>query len=188
MNRSDITGIILAGGKSSRMGTDKAMLLHKGKSFLENTISSLNEVSHDILISANQEYYHDYGYPVVPDNYPGIGPLAGIEACLNFSKTRINVFAPCDTPFLNAALFKSLIQHIENCDAVVPISADGKIEPLMAYYSKDILPKIRLQIENGDYKIQNLLRTIKTNYVSISETRLFTNVNTPDDLRNLEEI
>lgn len=186
MSHSEITGIILAGGKSSRMGTDKAMLLHKGKSFLELTINSLKEVCHDILISANHEYYHDYGYPVVPDNFPGIGPLAGIEACLSFTKTRINIFAPCDTPFLNAALFKILIQHIENYDAVVPVSVDGKIEPLMAYYSKDILSKIRLQIENGDYKIQNLLRTIKTKYVSIPENKLFTNINTPDDLRSIE--
>lgn len=186
MSRTTITGIILAGGKSSRMGTDKAMLLYKGKSFLEHTINSLKEVSHEILISANQNSYHGFGYPLVPDNFSGIGPLAGIEACLSFSKTRVNIFIPCDTPFVNATLFKNLIQQIENFDAVVPVSSDGKIEPLMACYSKDILPQIRLQIEHGDYKIQNLLKTIKTNYITISENIVFTNVNTPLDLKNME--
>lgn len=185
--KEKITGIILAGGKSSRMGTDKAMLSFNGKKLIEYSIALMKEVSDNQLISANNDAYRAFEIPVVPDNFQGIGPLAGIEAGLRFSQNRINLFAPCDTPFLNAELLLKILSNIESYDAVVPVSKDGKIEPLTGFYSKEALPALTKQIDRGDFKIQNLLQIIHTKYILIDDIKLIKNINTPEDLKNIEQ-
>ncbi len=178
----NITGIILSGGKSTRMGSNKAMLSFNGKKMIEYGISAMKEVCRTVIIGANTQAYNAFNIPVVPDNYQNMGPLAGLEACLRHSQTRKNLITPCDTPFLNVEFLKTIISNIENYDAVVPILKDGKIEPLTGYYSKDILPIIVSQIENGDYKIQNLLKAINTKYIVVENVSVLKNINTPNDL------
>ena len=183
MNR--ITGIILAGGQSSRMGTDKALISLNGKKLIEYSIAVMREICQHILISANNPVYRDFGYPVVSDNFPGIGPLAGLEACLRFSQTRINLIAPCDAPFLSADLFKNILSHNSLHDAVVPVQKNGNIEPLTAYYSKEIHPTLIRQINQGDYKMQNLLKLVNTKYIVLNDNNLLNNLNTPNDLAGI---
>jgi len=182
-----ITGIILAGGNSSRMGTDKALILFRGKKLIEYSIALMKEICHHILISANNQVYNSFGFPVIPDNFQGIGPLAGIEACLRYSQTRINLVVSCDTPFININLFRDILNNIENNQAVVPVLKGGKVEPLTGYYSKEILPMLIQQIEKRDYKMQNLLKQVNTKYIALADYHLLNNLNTPEDLINLEQ-
>lgn len=181
IKREGITGIVLAGGQSRRMGSDKALLEFRGKKLIEFSLGVMREVAGTIIISANHDLFNYLGETVVADKHSGIGPLGGLEATLRTSGTRVNLLAPCDTPFLSAAFLRGILDYVEAYDAVVPISTDGKIEPLTAYYSKDILPVIERQIKQGDYKIQHLLQNIRTKYLLFDGSHILKNMNTPDD-------
>lgn len=183
-----ITGIILAGGNSSRMGTDKALIPFKGVHLIEYSLSLMKNLCHHIIISANNPNYTNFGFPVVHDNFKGIGPLAGLEACLRYSQTRINLVVSCDTPFINSDLFRNILDYTEAYDAIVPVLNDGKIEPLIGFYSKDILSQLVLQIKKGDYKMQNLLKLINTKYITLINDNLLHNLNTPEDLIRIEQL
>ncbi len=186
IKRENITGIVLAGGRSSRMGSDKAVIEFEGKKLIEYSLGVMREVAATTIISANNAQYSNFAETVISDNYKDIGPLAGLEACLRISNTRANLFAPCDTPFLNVEFLNTILKNIADYDAVVPISANGKMKPLTGYYSRNILAVIVQQIERGDFKVQNLLKKIRTNFLPLENHRILKNINTPDDLRNIE--
>jgi molybdopterin-guanine dinucleotide biosynthesis protein A len=176
-----ITGIILSGGKSRRMGRDKGLIRFKGKLLIHYATDLMHELADEIIISTNNEDYKKLNYPTVSDNYKDVGPLGGIEAALRHSDNKINLLAPCDNPFLTKELFTLLLSKISGFDAAVPRNIDGKTEPLTACYSKDILPVIVHQIESGDYKVQNFLKKIRTIYVDTNYR--FENFNAPGDLK-----
>lgn len=182
LSKNRVTGIIIAGGKSTRMGRDKALINYQGKKLIEYAIDLFRAFTNNIIISANGGKYSCYGFPVVADNNPGLGPLSGIESALRYSETRNNIVIPCDTPFVNAGLYDKLLRYSANYDAVVPFSENGKTEPLIAFYSKDILPVIERQIESQDYKMQNLLQAINTKYLFVEKSEILVNLNTKSDL------
>ncbi|HOK52258.1 MAG TPA: molybdenum cofactor guanylyltransferase, partial [Bacteroidales bacterium] len=175
-----ITGIILAGGKSSRMGISKAWLTIENKRFIENAISILRPYCHNILISANTREYNTYGYEVVCDRYPSIGPMGGLEACLNRSETEKNLVIPCDVPNISAMIIHHILHSVNDAYVVVPIWDNNTLEPLIGYYSKRIYPIIIEQIEKREYSIIQLLRRVQTRYVHLHGFKLH-NVNTPTD-------
>lgn len=182
-----ITGIIIAGGKSTRMGRDKALINFKGKKLIEYAIDLLKAFTNNVIISANENKYAGYGFPVVADNFPDLGPLSGLESALRQSETRNNIVVPCDTPFLNAGLYEDLLRYSVNYDAVVPVSKGGNTEPLIAFYSKEILPVIDRQIKNQDYKMQNLLKAINTKFLLVENSDILSNLNTVSDLNKSRE-
>jgi len=184
---SDLTGIILAGGKSRRMGSNKALHEYNGLLLIEHSMNIINQLTDRIFISGQYDEYNRFDALKVPDNYFDIGPIAGIEACLSKSETNNNLFVPCDTPLLSIELLNSILEHSGNFDAVVPILPDGKVEPLVALYSRSILPFIHQQISAGDYQILSLLKKINTKYLAIADTGYFRNINTPDDLSDLHK-
>ena len=109
-----ITGIILAGGKSKRMGRDKAFLPYHGKDLIEYSISLMQSICDEVIISANDADYDKFGLRVVRDNYPHIGPIGGLEASLTYSKTRHNLVIPCDTPFLTLSVYYEILKNLLN--------------------------------------------------------------------------
>jgi molybdenum cofactor guanylyltransferase len=175
-----ISGIILSGGKSSRMGRDKALIRFRGKLLINYATELMHELADEIIISTNNEDYKKLNFPIVADNYKNVGPLGGIEASLRLSGNKLNLIAPCDNPFLTKELFHLLLNKIDGFDAAVPRNPKGKIEPLTACYSKEVLPVIVEQIEKGDFKVQNFLKQIRTAYVDTNYT--FENFNAPGDL------
>lgn len=92
------TGIVLAGGQSTRMCTDKGRIMWKGRTLAEHAVNTLKPLCRDILISSNDSGYRSLGYPVIPDQYPDSGPMAGIHASLLESRTAENLVIPVDTP------------------------------------------------------------------------------------------
>jgi len=187
-----LTGIILAGGKSSRMGHDKGQLLFRGKPLIRYALDLLEPLCDHILISANDKTYKVFGYPVVPDGITGAGPLAGLSAALKNSHTHDNLVIPCDTPFLSRDLLDYLLCTVRDQKAVIPVHPDGRTEPLCGYYSTDIVPLIEKNLEKGKYKMTTLLEEARAFFLKMDETlpfytpRLFSNLNTPADLRNVE--
>lgn len=174
--------IILAGGKSSRMGKDKAflelgegtlieMLVEKGRAF------GFDEI---IIVSNEIEKYLFLKVKVVKDFYPGMGPLAGIHAGLTHSRYWNNFVIPCDMPFISLELIKQLLAVQNDCKVVVPKIGD-KFQPLAALYTKDCVSHIAYLLENKISKVIELYDLVKTCYLEIEENNCFFNINTPDD-------
>jgi len=188
MNKKEVTGIILAGGASSRMGKDKGLCEFKGKALISYAIEALSPICSTILISSNNiDDYQGYGYEVIVDEYKGIGPIGGIYSTLKKSATQHNLIISCDTPFLNTQLLEYVLASSDNYDVVVPEHGDSFIEPLAAYYSSTIIKNLKQVIEKKDYKLMNFFNKIRFKKLNVDtftgfSNNLFKNLNTPDDL------
>jgi len=177
-----ITAIILAGGKSSRMGQDKGLLFHRGKRMTEHVIDACRQFTTTILISTSNDAYEVFGYPLVADNFKEIGPIGGIQAALTASETENNIFCPCDMPEIHPSIFDKILQKIKENQAVVAVRDDGKLFPVLGYYRKSALEIIEKQIQKGDFKMQNLLNELNAETVVVPESEL-SNINFPEDLK-----
>jgi len=161
-----VTGVILAGGASSRMGKNKA-LLKVGELFLvEKVYASIAALFRGVILVTNTpDIYAFIPCPKVPDIYPGAGSIAGLHAGLNASSTERIFAVACDMPFLNGELIRFLCNDAEAYDAVVPVDRSGRLEPLHALYAKTSLIAMQESIECGDKSIINLLDRVTTRMV-----------------------
>lgn len=182
-------GIILAGGKSTRMGINKALLpLGKG-SLLETIVAVMSPLFAEIIIVSNSpESYREFNVRLVKDIIPDRGPLSGIHAGLLASSYRYNFIVPCDTPFLNPDLIGYFLDRAPGYDVVVPRLGEY-LQPLHAVYSRDCLTAIEDCFRQGIYKVVAFYPRTKVRYIDVAELegfsgldRIFFNVNTPADL------
>lgn len=180
------TAIILAGGESKRMGTDKALLEVDGTPLLEKAINLCKHTCDEIIISSNNIKHQKFAYPVVADEIKDCGPIGGILSCLKKSKTDWNFVISVDAAFVEPDFLQTLFSEFDEFDAIVPLTKKGK-EPLIALYNKRCLPVMEQKLQAGDYKMHNLLHSVKTKFVDSSVwlekyPRLFHNLNRPGDL------
>ncbi|HKJ42647.1 MAG TPA: molybdenum cofactor guanylyltransferase [Sunxiuqinia sp.] len=185
-NSKSLTGIILAGGKSSRMGQDKALLNFQGKRLIEYAIDQLKPLCSELLISVNQPGYEQIGLELIPDQYKNCGPVGGLHAALSASKTNWNLVVSCDTPFLNQQLFKLLLENREGVQAVIP-KRDKGLEPLAALYHRNMSVFFEQKLKAGDYKLHRILKEADVKFLDVLELiaqfpKLFLNLNSPGDL------
>lgn len=188
----DLNAIILAGGKSTRMGTDKTLLKMNGKTLLETVVEICQLVCSSIIISSNNPAHGVFGYPVIADEQKDCGPIGGIYSCLKQSETDWNFIISVDTPFVTPDFIQFLLQHSGNFDAVIP-EYYGKTEPLIALYNRSCLPVIEKQIQLQLFKIQHLVALLNTEFVESSEwmektPKLFNNLNRPEDFNTVNKI
>jgi len=186
-----VTGVILAGGKSSRMGADKALLKIGPYSVIERVAAVLRAVTDELLIVTGQpEKYASFGDLTTPDLMPGNGPLGGIHAALTKSAHQLALITACDLPFISAPLCRLLIGVMApGLDAATPLYR-GRIEPLCAVYSKTALKVIERRLSLGLNKTTLLFDELKVRYVEEAELskaeicleKVFFNLNTPSDL------
>lgn len=182
----ELTGIILAGGKSSRMGTDKGLMLYSGKQMVQYSIELLNLFTAQILISSNNHEYNQFGFPVISDIYKECGPIGGLHAALSASTTEWNIIVTCDAPNIRPELYNFMLVRISNQDAIIPIHAKG-IEPLFGIYNKKMSSFFEQKINENDFKLQKILKERNIDYFETSELinqypRLYSNINSPEDL------
>ena len=183
-----MTGAILSGGKSRRMGKDKAFIPVDGAAIIERALAVFREVFDDVIIIANDiPSYERLSTPVFADIIQGGGSLGGIYTALIHSKTA-NVFvAACDMPFLDASAIKKITGTGGTYDAVVPF-IDGRFHPMHAMYSKRCLPVMEDMIKSGDLKIHDLLEKVRVKKLTLDDfgaipiERSVANINTPDEL------
>jgi len=181
-----ITGIILSGGQSTRMGTDKALLHINGKTLLENAIQICKPVCNEILISSNNPKHEKSGYQVISDEYKNSGPLSGIYSCLKISRNKWSFVISVDTPFVEVEFIRYLITQTDTFDAIVPVHQKGS-EPLISLYHKSVLTVMQKHLTSGNFKMHNLLNSINTNYADSQNwvekfPEIFRNLNRPEDL------
>ena len=185
----DISGFILAGGKSQRMGTNKALLLVQDESLLNRMIRLIRPFCKTVAISGQNDDYNGFNVDVVPDLYPDCGPISGIVSSLSYSSTEWNLLVSVDVPFINAELIQHLITHIGQYDCIIPVH-EGGIEPLIGLYNRQIVSVIEEMINRGDYKLMRLLSKLNMLKVDCNRLikqypRLFFNVNCPEDYNSI---
>jgi len=190
MDVFDVTGIILAGGKSSRMGEEKGLAMLNGKPLVVYALDTLQPLCHKMVISANHhlEDYMKFGVDVVEDAVKNIGPMGGVYTCLQRSSTRYNLILSCDTPFITTSLFTYLLDSVENDQAVVPSHDGGFIEPLCGVYATNVIWTLQSFIEKKTYKLLDFITAVNYKKVEIHpglpffSDDLFVNINTRNDL------
>jgi molybdenum cofactor guanylyltransferase len=186
--KEKITGIILAGGKSSRMESEKSSLIFRGKRLIEYPYELMKGTCQKIIISTNTLGLNLPDVTYVPDNFRDTGPLAGMEAALSLSDTTWNFVVPCDMPFVDRELFTAMHQEINGYDCAVLMDSNGKATPLVGFFNRSILPIIIQQIKSGDYKISKLLKKLNVKYYQTTNSMVSVNFNSMNDLKPFLEI
>lgn len=176
----DRAGWVLAGGKSSRMGSDKALLNLSGTPLIARLAALAAAVCGPVSIVGDPAKYGSLGFPVVADRFTGMGPVAGIEAALGSTTADWNLILACDMPSLNAETLESLFTGEGDCS--IPQYPDGKVEPLCAVYHRCCHPHIRAALEKGTRKVTSALDGLAIRYVPVTSEDPFLNLNTPEDL------
>jgi len=190
----EVTGIILAGGKSSRMGTDKGLQQLCGKPLIGYAIEVLSGICSTILISSSSDAYHSFGYQVVADEFPGIGPMGGIYSALRQSKTENNLVLSCDLPFVSNELLSHILEKSKGYQVAVPYEGNRHYEPLCGFYHLSVLDILSNYIKKENYKLPDLFDEISVNKLVINNELgfyhkdLFMNVNTQNDLSEAERM
>lgn len=173
------------------MGKEKGFCELDQKPLIAYSIDVFSSVCSQIMIGANNDEYYQLGYPVVNDEIKNIGPLGGIYSCLKSSKTNDNIILSCDMPLIPAELVEYILSAKAGYDLVVPIFK-GLPEPLCAYYNKSIVPDLFEAIKGKRYKIQNVVKSLKTKFLQIDSglsfyhENLFANINSPQELVKIE--
>lgn len=187
-----VTGIILAGGKSSRFGSNKALANFKGTPLIERSVGVLDTIFENLMIITNNPLEYSYlKIPLYQDLVKGLGPVGGIYTGLDALDDDWAFFCACDMPFINEDLVRYIAGVRDGFDAVVP-KVDWKIEPLHALYSKNCLPAIKELIYKKEYQTIKAFDNIKVRYVEEEEIKTydpqqkaFLNVNKQDELEKI---
>jgi molybdenum cofactor guanylyltransferase len=193
---AELTGVLLAGGSSSRMGTDKAGLVLPGEPagapLARRVANLLRQACGEVLVASGDGRRLDWlGLPQVADEMPGAGPLAGIVAGLAGASTDLVAVVAVDMPFASPAVLRLLAKQWHGQDAVVPRSEAG-LEPLHAIYVRSAEPLLRKALESGERSVRRALGRMDVLVVQPDEWRAADpsgrfawNVNTPEDLASL---
>jgi molybdopterin-guanine dinucleotide biosynthesis protein A len=187
-----VTGIILSGGKSTRMGENKAFIELEGVPIVRRIYTLFKELFQEVIIVTNQqELFKYFDSKIYSDLIPNQGALGGLYTGLFFSTFQYSFCVACDMPFIKKALVQYIINHIEGEDVIVPRTEDG-LQPLHAIYSKNCLDPIKIIMEQGKYKIIDFYNRVNVKTVEEKDFTLldplresFINVNTPEELHSI---
>jgi molybdenum cofactor guanylyltransferase len=187
---SEVTAFILAGGKSTRMGTNKAFVTLDGRTLLSRVLGLARSVTPDVRIVGDPEKFAPFA-PVVGDEFRNCGPLGGIHAALRASQTDLNLFLAVDLPFVTPAMLQYLITRARTSAAatVTAARANGGWQPLCAVYRPQFADAAEKALRAGRYKIDALFNSHRTQMVSEDElesagfsAKMFRNLNSQQEL------
>jgi molybdenum cofactor guanylyltransferase len=185
-----VSAFVLAGGKSVRMGTDKAFVEFSGTTLLARALKLLGEISGDVWIVGSREKFAPFGR-VVEDEFPDHGPLGGIHAALRSSDRDFNFVLAVDLPFVEVSLVKYLLGQAQRTKAMVTVArAGGGWQPLCAIYRKPFAEVAERALQRSANKIDPLFAQVNVGVVEETELKkanlsseMFRNLNTPEELR-----
>ena len=192
----DVTAFILAGGKSTRMGADKAFVIFDGGTLLARALEVVRSVTSDVRIVGNASKFASFA-SVVEDIFRECGPLGGIHAALRASRTELNVILAVDLPFVSPALIEYLIKRARECAAarVTVAQADGGRQPLCAVYRRAFADAAEQALLAGHYRIDALFEAGNAKVIGEEEleaagfsSRMFRNLNTRAELQAAREV
>ncbi len=182
-----VGAVILAGGLARRMGgIDKGLVMLAGKPMVQHTLATLMPRLNSIIINANRNFdtYAKLGVPVVADSYAGhLGPLAGLSAAIVALPTDYIFMCPCDSPFLQLALFDALLNGCMENDADIAVPHDGeRLQPVFCVVHRRVLSSLNQFLESGERKIDRWFESHTLHQVPAAAfTESFRNINTEDE-------
>lgn len=180
----EVTGIILAGGKSSRMGQDKGLMTFNGIPMILNIINTLKKLKIPTIIISNQDGYDVFELPVYPDIIKDKGPMGGIHAALSKSSSSKNLIISCDTPLITPNILEKLI---DNCDKTdVTLAQYGEqLHPLIAVYDKSLVSHFEKKLHNNQLKLRRSFTGLNIRKIDFKNDNIspevFNNLNTKEE-------
>jgi len=189
-----VSAFVLAGGKSTRMGQDKAFLSVEGVTMLERSLALVRSVTEQVWISGDASKFSSFA-PVVEDIYPDHGPLGGIHAALRATATDLDLMLAVDLPLVDVRLLRYLLYIADESGSVVTVcEAGGRLHPLCAVYRREFAELAERALIRGQNKIDVLFQETRTRIISEAQlngigfsAKMFLNVNSPIDLRTLTD-
>lgn len=190
-----VTGVVLAGGRSTRYGKNKALVKLHGVPLIERVLGVIRPLfSRVIIITNTPEEYTYLGLPLYQDIVKGLGPLGGINTGLQVMPDDAGFFVACDMPFLNNTLIRHIVEMGSGFDVVVP-RISGMVEALHALYGKGCQARIQGLIDSGIYQIFRFFNQVSVRYVDEKEVRRydpelrsFLNINRPEVLKEFAKL
>ncbi len=189
-------GFVLAGGRSSRLGTTKALLSFRGQTLLHRSVEVLRGLGLEvrILVGSLEDLPQDPPAPLLVDRFTGCGPLGGIHSGLSASQGKRSVFLACDSPLVPQRLLEVLMENSRSFDIVIPRDGVMRLHPLIAVYSRGCLEEIEERLGRRRLRVDELLlsrglrcRILDARRYGVAD-QCFLNVNTPDDLLELQRL
>ncbi len=188
MDPLPVTGVVLAGGQSLRIGQDKALLELGGKPLIAIVAERLASVCQEVVIASGPTVrYADLGFPVVTDRFPNVGALAGLHAGLRAASHEVALVVACDMPFLDPRLLRAFVEWVDGFDVAIFRQGEN-VEPLHAAYRRTCLGPIEAAIRASQRRIISFFDQVRVRYVSPAEIRRidpdlrsFRNVNTQEE-------
>lgn len=185
--RNKVNGYILAGGKSSRMGEDKGLIVLEEKKIVQHVIDHLRPTVNKLVIVSNNPAYEEFGLEVISDIVKNIGPAGGIHAALNHTDVEYNFIVSCDMPFITTSSVEYLICRSFQSQITVPVF-NQKTEPMFGVYSKKCLTKWHELIRNDIIKLQDVISYFPLLKLNVDgnpffSESLFFNINTQEDFK-----
>ena len=183
IHKSNITGIILAGGKSSRMGTDKGLLIFKQKPFIKHIIDAMQPLVNNIVIVSDYIEHDAFGMTRIEDTIKNAGPLAGLYSGLKYSKTDYNLIVSCDVPLITSTVLNKLIKNYEEDYDVIQLKSQQKTMPLTALYNKTCQQTIKHLLDKGERRMRFAVSQLKTKTIMLDDNLSSTliNINTKEE-------
>ena len=174
---------MLVGGRSSRMGRDKALLPFHGVALAQFVARTVASAASQAVLVGDPVRYAAFGYPVIPDRFPGEGPLGGILTALHHTSADWNLVVACDMPGLSAEFLGRLLEAAEQsgAQALLPEGPSGRPEPLCAIYHRNARPALEMAFAAGQRKVTLALAAVSTASLVMPDLAPFQNVNTPED-------
>lgn len=176
------TGFVLVGGKSSRMGRDKALLPWNGTTLAQHMAKVVAEAAGSAALIGDSAHYRSLGYPVFPDRFPGHGPISGIATALAISPAEWSLITACDMPILTAGTLRLLLDETAVTDrkCIIPLGPTGP-EPSCAVYHRECLPALEAAISEARFRMRDVVTELDARYVAGIDPHCFANLNTPED-------
>ena len=189
IDKTNITGIILAGGKSSRMGSDKGLLILNDKPFIQYSIDALKPLVSEIIIVSDTPEYDAFGLKRITDITKDAGPVSGIYSGLEASKTELNLILSCDIPLITSEVLQQLIDAINDTSEIIQAESNGKSMPLIALYKKCIKNTFKSFLEQDERRLRVAIKSCNYKNVVLDEAfqNATLNVNTKEEFKQIED-
>ena len=189
IEKANLTGIILAGGKSSRMGTDKGLILLEGKPFVNHIIDALKPLVKYIIIVSDHQQYDCLGYKRIEDVFPESGPLSGLYSGLLKSNSDLNLVLSCDIPLISSEILEELLKaHTQGTNAVV-CKVNTRVMPLVSLYHKNSIDTCKVLLKNDELRMMHLLEMLdRVTYLALNkeQAKRVKNINNSKDLNDIK--
>ncbi len=184
---NNISAFILCGGKSSRMQTEKGLVIFRGKPFIQHIIDSVKPVTSNIFFVTENADYEQFGFPLISDIYKEKGPVGGIFSALKNTATHDNLILSCDIPLITIAILNDLISSHAKTEKSITIASEvEKSHPLIGVYNISVAPFFEESILNNELKLMSLISKIGYNTLQIKDTEALQNINDQNQLKKLK--